>query len=404
MNLKEYKITAYADSVAALPDYPSDAGYSAAQLKAIFDGRTDNEIKQKFNALIDELVTRFGQVEVDIADEVEAHNGISDAHQGLFSTIHERIAEIIGDNISIHIALDEKAGSEAVDELSGRVSISEADIAMLFGIAENKVDKVEGKGLSTYDFNDEWKQSIQNSFNEAIYAQMDIDSHRGEKNNPHHVTAEQVGLGNVDNTPDSDKYVAYALNAEFDLMGNLIHETYATKAEIKEDLGEIEAIAKGRATGYVFNTLEDLDSWLSDTANTANLVLGDNLYIRATDVPDYWWDGAEKQQLETQKVDLAEYVKNTDYASSSQVGVVKVVDWAGTAVNGSGQIYLVKATNSEIDTRVGDYKPIVPTNLEYAVKSVGDGYYATVEQIGDIEAALDALHAYAVALIGGEAE
>lgn len=163
--------------------------------------------------------------------------------------------------------------------------------------------------------------------------------------------------------------------------GNVDMSDYYTKGEIDSQMDELESIAKGRATGYVFNTLADLEAWLSDSANTANLVLGDNLYIRATNVPDYWWDGTSKQELETQKVDLTEYVKNTDYASSSQFGVVKVVDWAGTAVNGSGQIYLVKATNSEIDARVGDYKPIVPANLEHAVKSVGDGYYATEEQV-----------------------
>lgn len=40
-----------------------------------------------------------------------------------------------------------------------------------------------------------------------------IAAHTGNKNNPHGVTAEQVGLGDVDNTPDSSKYVAYASTA-----------------------------------------------------------------------------------------------------------------------------------------------------------------------------------------------
>ena len=70
---------------------------------------------------------------------------------------------------------------------------------------------------------------------------------------------------------------------------------------------QAEVIAKGRATGYVFDTLEDLELWLQDKTNTSKLVLGDNLYIRALGIPDYWWDGSEKQQLETQKVDLTEY-------------------------------------------------------------------------------------------------
>lgn len=40
-----------------------------------------------------------------------------------------------------------------------------------------------------------------------------IAAHSGNKNNPHGVTAEQVGLGDVDNTPDSEKYVAFASTA-----------------------------------------------------------------------------------------------------------------------------------------------------------------------------------------------
>lgn len=81
-----------------------------------------------------------------------------------------------------------------------------------------------------------------------------------------------------------------------------------------EDISErAETIAKGRATGYVFDTLEELDLWLQDEENTSKLVLGDNLYIRAIGVPDYWWDGKEKQVLETQKVDLAEYVTQEEF-------------------------------------------------------------------------------------------
>lgn len=79
--------------------------------------------------------------------------------------------------------------------------------------------------------------------------------------------------------------------------------------EIKDTVEHAEAVAKGRATGYVFDSTEDLDLWLENSENTSKLVLGDNLYIKEVGVPDYWWDGTTKQQLETQKVDLTEYVK-----------------------------------------------------------------------------------------------
>ena len=32
---------------------------------------------------------------------------------------------------------------------------------------------------------------------------------------------------------------------------------------------------------------------------------GDNFYIRDKGVPDYWWDGTVKQELEVEKVDLS---------------------------------------------------------------------------------------------------
>lgn len=80
----------------------------------------------------------------------------------------------------------------------------------------------------------------------------------------------------------------------------------------KTELSTVESIARGRATGYVFDTVEDMNAWLTNSENTEKLVLGDNLYIRATDVPDYWWDGITAQPLETQKVDLTEYAKSSE--------------------------------------------------------------------------------------------
>ncbi|WP_283243707.1 hypothetical protein [Feifania hominis] len=47
-----------------MPDRPSEAGITAAQLKAVFDGRTDKEVKAAVNGLIDELEasTAAGQI------------------------------------------------------------------------------------------------------------------------------------------------------------------------------------------------------------------------------------------------------------------------------------------------------------------------------------------------------
>lgn len=87
-------------------------------------------------------------------------------------------------------------------------------------------------------------------------------------------------------------------------------------------------------------------------------------------------------------VDLSDYVKNTDYATSGKGGVVKVYAGNGVSVF-NGQLALVAATNAQINERKAESVPITPKNLEYAVKSVGDGYYATEAQVGDIDTALD---------------
>ncbi len=95
--------------------------------------------------------------------------------------------------------------------------------------------------------------------------------------------------------------------------------------------------------------------------------------------------------------DLSDYVKNTDYATADKGGVVKVYAGNGVSVF-NGQLGLVPATNAQIDGRKAESVPITPKNLEYAVKSVGDGYYATE---AEVEEALDAILAIQSSLIGG---
>lgn len=74
--------------------------------------------------------------------------------------------------------------------------------------------------------------------------------------------------------------------------------------DIRNRVDQVEAIARGKSRARVFDTVDDLDTWLAVPANVAMLQIGDNFYIRETDVPDYWWDGAEKQPLESEKVVL----------------------------------------------------------------------------------------------------
>lgn len=68
---------------------------------------------------------------------------------------------------------------------------------------------------------------------------------------------------------------------------------------------EAKSIAQGRAQAKVFDTVEDMNAWLAVPANTATLNVGDPIYIRAANSPDYWWDGTQALEMETD-VDLTD--------------------------------------------------------------------------------------------------
>ena len=93
-----------------------------------------------------------------------------------------------------------------------------------------------------------------------------------------------------------------------------------------------------------------------------------------------------------------------DYATKDKGGTVRIDSYYGIANTGrgDGKLWLFCASNAEIDEKKHYFKPIVPANLEYAVRSVGDGCYASIDTIGDIETAVDAILAIQEELIGGD--
>ncbi len=78
-------------------------------------------------------------------------------------------------------------------------------------------------------------------------------------------------------------------------------------------VNEAKSIAMGKATSLSFSTKSELESWLSgnftrtDGKTTADLNVGDNLYIVELGVPDYWWDGTTARELGAEKPTLTDY-------------------------------------------------------------------------------------------------
>lgn len=153
------------------------------------------------------------------------------------------------------------------------------------------------------------------------------------------------------------------------------------------------SISKGANQALSFGDYETLISVFNNLDKDVYRV-GQSLFVVTLDVPDLWISGITEEnnyfyymedahiismlssqgyievghyrisQLETQKVDLSGYTKRTDYASSTRAGVVRQFKDTGILINSSnGKIYIDKATETDINAKTSDYKPIVPSKI-----------------------------------------
>lgn len=99
----------------------------------------------------------------------------------------ETISDHISDKANPHEVTAAQVGLGNVDNTA---DIDKPVSTAVSAALSDKVDKVTGKGLSTNDFTNAEKTKL--------------DNHVISTNNPHQVTKEQVGLGNVDNVATKD--------------------------------------------------------------------------------------------------------------------------------------------------------------------------------------------------------
>lgn len=94
----------------------------------------------------------------------------------------------------------------------------------------------------------------------------------------------------------------WAGNANY--AGDVTNGAGVSMNSLKSAVDNLETVAKGGAIAKVFDTKEDLDTWLAVEGNPDTLSVGQNIYIAATGTPDYWWDGIGLQILETDKIEI----------------------------------------------------------------------------------------------------
>ena len=247
----------------------------------------------------------------------------------------------------------------------------------------------------------------------------------------------------IENTPDLEK-----IEEETELAKN--------KAEIALTTAENAEQNAKNYTDQKFNGANKAVSFVNYSSMISSLNtlpygtynIGQNIMIVTLEVPDLWVSSYEVEKvpytyvsdtdfiyelkangsvqvghyrlsaLETQKVDLVDYVKNTDYATTDKAGAVKV---SASAINGIyidelGKIGIERANDTLIKAKVNIHRPIVPENLDYAVKvgvttntiDLTDAEKLNAQiwlgidtLIGDIETALDGIISLQNELIGG---
>ncbi len=131
-------------------------------------------------------------------------------------------------------------------------------------------------------------------------------------------TLKADGVGDIESVENAEKLGGqppeyYAKKSELSDFAPIEHPHEISEVNgLQDELDDMVSVAQGKCESYVFETVKELDTWLTKTENTANLKKGDVFLIVAVDVPDYWWDGTAKQILETTKVDLTDYAKKDE--------------------------------------------------------------------------------------------
>ena len=130
---------------------------------------------------------------------------------------------------------------------------------------------------------------------------------------------------------------------------------------------KIEEI-KNAAPGLVFDTAADMEAYIA--GNASALKVGQDLFIRESDVPDYWWDGTTAVPVETELGEVKEQLSKLSEAIADKAtlenGVIKFWKSAETEGGADTELFTV-----DIST-VGGSGGLDLNNLTLSVSQVGE--------------------------------
>lgn len=176
------------------------AGVMAAADKVKLDTTLPKQISDEVTARTEAINALQGELADDIAQEVvDRNSAIAAAKTELTTAINKEVSDRKAADTQVRTDL-EAAVELVAEDLRGADTTLQNNITKEVNDRKGEITRIEGL------ISDE----------AATRAQADttvnakVDSHIGNKSNPHGVTKAQVGLGNVNNTSDANKPVSTA--------------------------------------------------------------------------------------------------------------------------------------------------------------------------------------------------
>lgn len=176
------------------------AGVMAAADKVKLDTTLPKQISDEVTARTEAINALQGELADDIAQEVVDRNtAIAAAKTELTTVINKEVSDRKAADTQVRTDL-EAAVELVAEELRGADTTLQNNITKEVNDRKGEITRVE-KLISD-------EAATRAQADTTVNAK--VDSHIGNKSNPHGVTKAQVGLGNVNNTSDADKPVSTA--------------------------------------------------------------------------------------------------------------------------------------------------------------------------------------------------
>lgn len=350
------------------------AGMMTAADKVKLDTTLPNQIAAETAAREAAINAVQGEIANDIAQEVVDRNeAIATAKAELTTAINKEISDRKAADTANFKELED-AMTFVVDSLEGRIQATDGNLAKEVQDRKGEITRVE-KLIS-----DEAATRAQADTN----VNAKVDSHIGNKANPHEVTKAQVGLGNVNNTSDADKPVSTAQAtaiAEAKAAGTLAQTNLTTHLQDKSNPHQVtrDQLGMGITSEIIFKKVsapsglwkesdERLKSFIKPLEHTLDEICSiptDSFIIRgshdigtiAQAIEKHFPELVSENTVKPETVPNPEAFETIEKDGETYV-VVKEVDYSKMSVLAIEGIKLLKARIEELE------KKLLFTNLD----------------------------------------